>query len=40
MEGNLAILEGNFDWVPGKKHIFFQPGLLGSCIEANLKHFE
>ena len=22
MEGNLAILEGNFDWVPGKKGIF------------------
>ena len=22
MEGNLAILEGNFHWVPGKKHIF------------------
>ena len=22
MERNLAILEGNFDWVPGKKHIF------------------
>ena len=23
MEGNLAILEGNYDWVPGgKKHIF------------------
>ena len=20
MEGNLAMLEGNFDWVPGKKH--------------------
>ena len=22
MEGNLTILEGKFDWVPGKKRIF------------------
>ena len=26
MEGNLAILEGNFNWVPGKKGIFSSHG--------------
>ena len=25
MEGKLAILEGNFDWIPKKMQIFYQP---------------
>ena len=40
MEGNLAILEGNFDWVSGKKGIFSSRGHESEDINRKKAYFQ